>query len=158
MVIIDLHCIKPYVSFCLKTCVKFIDENVSQLLERNVKLTWMHCGIASASQHVFGGKDAFEGWIKAGTLIFHFSSLQASVTQLGFFVMKHGLLIKKKKLWWWQVGNYRHFDGLHAKQKSSNPFFGLFVSFLNCVYCLVFYMYHSTVTVSNLYFHVNIIR
>ena len=96
MVIIDLHCIKPYVSFCLKTCVKFIDENVSQLLERNVKLTCMHCGIASASQHVFGGKDAFEGWIKAGTLIFHFSSLQASVTQLGFFVMKHGLLIKKK--------------------------------------------------------------
>ena len=96
MVIIDLHCIKPYVSFCLKTCVKFIDENVSQLWERNVKLTCMHCGIASASQHVFGGKDAFEGWIKAGTLIFHFSSLQASVTQLGFFVMKHGLLIKKK--------------------------------------------------------------
>ena len=96
MVIIDLHCIKPYVSFCLKTCVKFIDENVSQFLERNVKLTCMHCGIASASQHVFGGKDAFEGWIKAGTLIFHFSSLQASVTQLGFFVMKHGLLIKKK--------------------------------------------------------------
>ena len=46
---------------------------------------------------MFGGKDAFEGWIKAGTLIFHFSSLQASVTQLGFFVMKHGLLIKKKK-------------------------------------------------------------
>ena len=98
MVIIDLHCIKPYVSFCLKTCVKFIDENVSQLWERNVKLTCMHCGIASASQHVFGGKDAFEGWIKAGTLIFHFSSLQASVTQLGFFVMKHGLLIKKKNV------------------------------------------------------------
>ena len=157
MVIIDLHCIKPYVSFCLKTCVKFIDENVSQLWERNVKLTCMHCGIASVSQHVFGGKDAFEGWIKAGTLIFHFSSLQASVTQLEFFVMKHGLLIKKK-MWWWQVGNYRLFHGLHAKQKSSNPSFGLFVSFLNCVYCLVFYMYHSTVTVSNLYFHVNIIR
>ena len=57
----------------------------------------MHCGIASASQHVFGGKDAFKGWIKAGTLIFHFSSLQASVTQLGFFVMKQGLPIKKKK-------------------------------------------------------------
>ena len=30
MVIIDLHCIKPYVSFCLKTCVKFIDENFCQ--------------------------------------------------------------------------------------------------------------------------------
>ena len=57
----------------------------------------MHCGIASASQHVFGGKDAFEGWIKAGTLISLFSSLQAPVTQLGFFVMKHGLLIKNEK-------------------------------------------------------------
>ena len=58
----------------------------------------MHCGTASASQHVFGGKDAFEGGIKAGTLISHFSSLQASVTQLGCFVLKHGLLIKKKKV------------------------------------------------------------
>ena len=29
----------------------------------------MHCGIASASQHVFDGKHGFEGWIKAGTLI-----------------------------------------------------------------------------------------
>ena len=56
----------------------------------------MHCGIASASQHVFGGKDAFEERIKAGTLISHFSSLQAPVTQLGFFVMIHGLLIIKE--------------------------------------------------------------
>ena len=40
MVIIDLHCIKPYVSFCLKTSVKFIEENFSQLCERNVKLSY----------------------------------------------------------------------------------------------------------------------
>ena len=53
----------------------------------------------------------------------------------------------------------RLFHGLHVKQKikSSNPLFGLFVSFLNCVYYLVFYMYHSMVIVSNLYFHVNFI-
>ena len=29
----------------------------------------MHCGIASALQHVFDGKHGFEGWIKAGTYI-----------------------------------------------------------------------------------------
>ena len=45
----------------------------------------MHCGIAQASQHVFDGKHAFEGLIKAGALISHFSSLQSPVTQLGFF-------------------------------------------------------------------------
>ena len=99
----------------------------------------MHCGIASASQHVFGGKDAFKGWIKAGTLISHFSSLQAPVTQLGFFVTKHGLLIKKeKKCDDDKLEVIRLFYGLHVKQKSFNPFFGLFVSFLNCVYFLVF--------------------
>ena len=59
------------------------------------------------------------------------------------FVMKHGLLIV---------------FFMAFMQTKSLLFFGLFVSFLNCVYCLVFYMYHSTVTVSNLYFHVNIIR
>ena len=60
---------------------------------RKKRLIIVHCGIAQASQHVFDGKHAFEGLIKAGTLISHFSSLQAPVTQLGFFVMKHGLLI-----------------------------------------------------------------
>ena len=36
----------------------------------------------------------------------------------------------------------RLFHGLYVKQKnkSSNPFVGLFVRFLNCVYCLVFYI------------------
>ena len=64
---------------------------------RKKRLIIMHCGIAQASQHVFDGKHAFEGLIKAGALISHFSSLQAPVTQLGFFVMKHGLLIIYKK-------------------------------------------------------------
>ena len=34
------------------------------------------------------------------------------------------------------------FHGLYEKQrnKSSNPFVGLFVRFLNCAYCLVFYI------------------
>ena len=106
----------------------------------------MHCGIAQASQHVFDGKHAFEGLIKAGALISHFSSLQAPVTQLGFFVMKHGLLIKnEKKCDYDKLEVIRLFYGLHVKQKSSNPFFGFFVSFLNCVYCLVFYMYYSMV-------------
>jgi len=87
-----------------------------------------------------------------------FSSLQAPVTQLGFFVMKHGLLInKEKKCDDDKLEVISLFYGLHVKQKSSNPFFGLFVSFLNCVCCLVFYMNHSMLTVSNLYFHVNII-
>ena len=35
------------------------------------------------------------------------------------------------------------FYGLHVKQKSSNAFFGLLVSYLNCVYCLAFYMYYQ---------------
>ena len=106
----------------------------------------MHCGIASASQHVFGGKDAFEWWVKAGTLISHFSSLQAPVTQLGFFVMKHGLRMEnEKKCDDDKLEVIRLFYGLHVKQKSSNPFFGLFVSYLNSVYCLVFYMYYSMV-------------
>ena len=53
----------------------------------------MHCGIAQASQHVFDGKHAFEGLIKAAALISHFSSLQAPVTQLGFFVIFCFLLV-----------------------------------------------------------------
>ena len=125
---------------------------------RKKRLIIMHCGIAQASQHVLDGRHAFERLIKAGALISHFSSLQAPVTQLGFFVMKHGLLIiYKKKCDDDKLEIISLFHGLHVKQKSSNPFFGLFVSFLNCFYCLVFYTYHSMLTVSNLYFHVNII-
>ena len=149
MVIIDLHCVKPYVSFCLKTCVKFIDENFGQNV-REKRSIIMHYGIASASPHVF------EGWIMAAALISHFSSLQAPVTQLCYETWS---TFTKKKCNDDKLEIIRLFHGLHVKQKikSSNPFFGLFVSFLNCVFYLVFYMYHSMVIVSNLYFHVNFI-
>ena len=133
----------------MKTCVKFIDETFSQKL-REKRSIIMHCGIVSASQHVF------EGWIKAGALISHFSSLQAPVTQLRFFLWSMVYLKKKcdDKL---EIIHLPH--GLHVEQKikSSNPLFSLFVSFLNCVYYLVLYMNHSMVIVSNLYFHVNFI-
>ena len=74
--------------------------------------------------------------------------------------MRHGLLLKKKKKCDDKLEIIRFFHGLHVKQKikSSNPLFVFFfVSFLNCVYYLVFYMNHSMFIVSNLYFHVNFI-
>ena len=94
----------------------------------------MHCWIALASPHLFEGKRArvFEGSINAGTLISHFSSLQAPVTQVGFFVTKYGLLFQKKKMCDDdKLEIICLFHGLHVKQKikSSNPLFGLFVSF-----------------------------
>ena len=57
----------------------------------------MHCGIASASQHVFGGKDAFEGWIKAGTLIFHFLPFKHLSLSSDFLLWNKVYLLKKKK-------------------------------------------------------------
>ena len=86
--------------------------------------------------------------------------LKGELRRLGFLVIKHGLLLpKKKKCSDDKLEIIRLFHGLHVKPKikSSNPFFGLFVSFLNCVYYLVFYMYHSMVIASNLYFLVNFI-
>ena len=59
--------------------------------------------------------------------------------------MRDGLVIKKKKK---KCDDDKLeviclFYGLHVKQKSSNAFFGLLVSYLNCVYCLTFYMYYQ---------------
>ena len=143
MVIIDLHCVKPYVSFCLKTCVKFINENFGQNV-REKRSIIMHCGKASALPHLFQGERVFEGWIKAARI----SCYKTWST-----------FTKKKKCSDDKLEIIRLFHGLHVKPKikSSNPFFGLFVSFLNCVYYLVFYMYHSMVIASNLYFLVNFI-
>ena len=74
----------------------------------------MHCGIAQASQHVFDGKHAFEGLIKAGALISHFSSLQAPVTQL---CSETWSTFTKKKCNDDKLEIIRLFHGLHVKQK-----------------------------------------
>ena len=126
---------------------------------RKKRLIIVHCGIEQASQHVFDGKHAFEGLIKAGTLISHFFFPASTCHAARIFCYETWSTynIYKKKCDDDKLEIISLFHGLHVKQKSSNPFFGLFVSFLNCFYCLVFYTYHSMLTVSNLYFHVNII-
>ena len=57
----------------------------------------MHGGIAQASQHVFDGKHAFEGLIKAGALISHFFFPASTCHAARIFCYETWSTYKKRK-------------------------------------------------------------